>query len=148
MSIKLVEGAVAAGFGAADALVAAKVKGTGPGGIPWAVLLEGAGIAIGLVGEKVGIQSEVRDPILFASLTLAGARLSRAASSGNLMSGPKAWGGVAADTYRPAMGAGGGGGAAFRDGSTANLRLLPGRTAGMGPFTTSPTLFEAAGVTG
>ena len=144
--IRLTEGAVALGFGAADAFVENKVTSAGPGGVPWVVYLEALGLVGGLFGEKIGLSPEIRDPLAFSALTLAGARLSDAASAGQLAAGPKAWGkslgayssGLGAMNTPPSLPAN----------AAASIRLLPGRSASQSAFSMSPTLFEAAGVTG
>lgn len=149
MGVRMLEGSVALGFGAADALIASKVVGTGPGGIPWPVLFEGAGVAVGFFGSKVGVPVEVRDTTLIAALALAGTRLTRSALAGKLMSGPKAWGGDAhggdyfagGDYSDPSVGGG--------RATTRSIRALPGSRGGgwsvSGGFV---PLAEAPGVAG
>jgi len=144
--IRLVEGAVAVGFGAADAMVQSKT-GTGPGGVPWVVIFEGAGAAAGLFGDKIGVPSEMRDPLAFASLSLIGARLAHAAQAGTLAQGPKAWGG-AVGGYSPNAALNPMPQGVLPASAAASIRLLPGRSATQSAFSMSPTLFEAAGVTG
>lgn len=148
--IRLIHGGVALGFGAADALISAKVATSGPFGVPVPVLLEGAAVAAGLWGDKVGLPADVRDPLLLSALGLAGARLTKVALRGQLASGPRAWGGdldLAAD-------AGGRGGDAGRSGAIAQLparsgvRMLPGRVAVGGAFSLYPGAQESAGVAG
>jgi hypothetical protein len=142
--IRLTEGAVAVGLGAADAFI--EDHGNGPGGIPWVVYLEAVALAAGLFGEKVGLGTEIRDPLAFAGLTLAGSRLTDAAQAGKLAAGPRAWGsslgayssGLGAMNAPPNLPAN----------AAASIRLLPGRSASQSAFSMSPTLFEAAGVTG
>jgi hypothetical protein len=150
--VRMTEAAVAVGFGAADALVAAKVKGLGPGKIPWPVYLEGAGIAAGLFGDKVGIGTEIRDSVLFASLTLAGSRVTRVAMAGALLKGPAAWGGAGGDpTYSLSAGQGGDQLSDGAGGGTRSVRLLAGRRApsgGVGGASIYPAMSEMAGVAG
>jgi hypothetical protein len=142
--IRLTEGAVALAVGAADAFI--EDKGNGPGGIPWVVLLDGVALLGGLFGEKVGLGPEIRDPMAFAALAVAGARLTDAAQAGKLAAGPKSWGaslgayssGVGAANLPPSLPAN----------AAASIRLLPGRSASQSAFSMSPTLFESAGVTG
>lgn len=142
--IRIVEGAVAVGLGAADAFI--EDHGNGPGGIPWVVYLEGLALAGGLFGDKLGLDAEIRDPLAFASLTLLGSRLTDAAQAGKLAMGPTAWGaslgayssGLGAMNTPPSLPAN----------AAASIRLLPGRSASQSAFSMSPTLFESAGVTG
>lgn len=142
--IRLVEGAVAVGVGAADAFI--EDKGNGPGGVPWVVYFDGLALAGGLFGEKVGLAPEIRDPLAFGALAVIGARLTDAAQAGKLSQGPKAWGaslgayssGLGAMNTPPSLPAN----------AAASIRLLPGRSASQSAFSMSPTLFEAAGVTG
>jgi hypothetical protein len=145
----MLEGGVALGFGAGDALIAGKVAGMGPGGIPWPVLYEGAGVAVGFFGSKVGVPVEVRDTLLISSLSLAGARVTRAALAGKLMSGPKAWGGegdVGGD-YSFADSSSGGGRALP---AARSIRALPGSRVGGGWSVSGGfvPLAEAPGVAG
>ena len=147
MGVRLLEGGIAVGFGAGDALVASKVAGTGPGGIPWTVYYEAAGVATMLFGAKVGVSAEVRDTVGIAALSLAGARVTRAAVAGKLMAGPKAWGGdgEGGDFYGdPGDGAGGGAP------SSRSIRALPGSNRGGGWSVTGGyvPLAEAPGVAG
>jgi hypothetical protein len=143
--LRLVEGAVAVGFGAADAFVQAK-SGNGPGGVPWVVYFEGLGAAAGLFGDKIGLSREIADPLEFAGMKLAGARLSHAASSGALMQGPKAWGGaVGAYSARTAAKAAPAG---LPPGADQAIRMLPGRSFTQSAFSQGPTLVEAAGMMG
>lgn len=144
--IRIVEGAVAVAAGAVDALVQSKVAGSGPGGIPWIVYAEAGMVGAGLFGDKIGLPSEVRDPLAFAGLTLAGARLTHAAAGGALLQGPKAWGGaVGAYSARQDVKAAP---HALPANAAASIRLLPGRSPAQSAFSMSPTLFEASGVTG
>lgn len=143
--IRLVEGGIGVGFGAVDALVATKVTTKGPGGISWPVYLEGAGVLAGLFGNKIGLNTEHADALAISALTLAGARLARAAATGALMQGPRAWGG---DGDASAMFDSGASAPALPGSAAASIRLLPGRTAQQSAFSMSPVLFEAPGVTG
>lgn len=158
MGIRLLdtEHLVAVGFGAGDALVTAKVKGMGPGGIPWPVLYEGVGVVAGLFGSKVGIPPAVRDSVLISSLALAGSRLSRVAMAGKLMTGPKAWGGDSAggdfNFGDPSQATGG---AALPAGSfpaafagRPGLRALTGRGGGWSISGAQVPFAEAPGVLG
>jgi hypothetical protein len=142
--IRLTEGAVALAVGAGDAFI--EDKGNGPGGIPWVVFFDAIALAGGLFGDKVGLSTEIRDPLAFAALATVGARLTDAAQAGKLAQGPKAWGsslgayssGLGAMNAPPSLPAN----------AAASIRLLPGRSASQSAFSMSPTLFEAAGVTG
>jgi hypothetical protein len=131
MGVRLLEGGVALGFGAGDALIASKVSKMGPGGIPFPVYYEAAGVAAMLFGNKIGISPEVRDVVGIAALSLAGARVTRAALAGKLMSGPKAWGGDAhgGDFFSADPGTGGGGPAAAFP-TSRTIRALPGGRGG------------------
>lgn len=144
--IRLVEGAVAAGVGAADAFISDKA-GAGPGGIPWNVLYEGGVLAVGLFGDKLGISAEIRDPMAFAGITIAARRLVKAADAGTLAQGPKAWGATARGAYSSGVAAANTP-PSLPYNAAASIRLLPGRSATQSAFSMSPTLFEAAGVTG
>lgn len=137
----MVESGLAVGFGAADALITAKVRGAGPGRIPWPVYFEAAGVAAAFFGDKVGITGEVRDVVGISALALAGSRLARVAMAGNLAKGPSAWGG---DYNLPAATGGGGGGQALPS-SRRNIRQLPGMG---GVSTWDLTASEAPGVAG
>ena len=101
------EAGLAVGIGAADAAIAKKVTGTGPGKVPWAVYFEAAGIAAGVFGGTLGLGSDIRDPILISSLALAGQRATRYAMAGVLMN-PAGWAGAGGDgdsgAYFPAGG--------------------------------------------
>jgi hypothetical protein len=147
VGVRLLEGGVALGFGAGDALVASKVTGMGPGGIPWTVYYEAVGIAAGLFGDKVGLSSEIRDPLLFSALSLAGVRATRAALAGKLMSGPKAWGGhgEGGDVFGTWAGDPGSGGMAYPAIAGPRVRAMPGRGGG---FSVWPVTQEAPGVAG
>jgi hypothetical protein len=152
MAIRMLdtEHLTAVAFGAGDALVTGKVTGSGPGGIPWPVLYEGAGVVAGFFGEKVGIPAQVRDSVLISSLALAGARLTRAALAGKLMSGPKAWGGDHAygGDYSSLSDGSGGGGQAVLPGP-ARLRVMNQARGGGFSLTGSAVPFlEPAGVAG
>lgn len=155
MGVRLLEGGVALGFGAGDALIASKVAGMGPAGIPWPVYYEAAGVAAGLFGRKVGIPAEVGDVAMIAALSLGGARLTRAALAGKLMSGPRAWGGDAhGGDYTGGYldGSGGlatGGVAAYA--TPRSIRALPGIAGRGGGWSVSGgyvPLAEAPGVAG
>lgn len=143
----MVEGGVAVGFGAADALIAAKVTGTGPGRVPWPVYFEAAGIAAGFFGDKVGIPTEVRNTAMVSALALAGARLTRVALAGRLAQGPSAWGGdfIAGASGDPSLASGGGGSTPLLGGGRRNIRALPGMG---GVSTWDSSAFEAPGVAG
>lgn len=147
--MRLLHGGVAIGIGAADALVTSKVAQRGPGGISFAVYLEAAAIAVGLWGSKVGVDAEVRDAALLSGLTLAGARITNAAAKGQLMAGPKAWGGD--PYYGTSTGGDGGdlaaGGAPARM-APASVRVLPGKAATGGGYSLFPASQEAPGVAG
>jgi hypothetical protein len=146
--IRFMHGGIALAVGAGDALVTSKVTGTGPGGIPWAVYFESAAVAAGIFGGKIGIDADVRDPLLLSGLALAGARLTRVAAVGKLMSGPKAWGGEGGDFgSADASLASGGRGIAAIAGRPA-VRLLPGRAAVGGSISLYPAQQEMAGVAG
>jgi hypothetical protein len=145
MGIRIAEGGIAVGFGAADALVTAKITTKGPGNIPWPVYLEGAGIAAGFFGEKVGLPVEVRDTVMVSALALAGARLTRVAMAGNLAKGPSAWGGDYNLPAAAASGAGGGGNTPLLGGGRRNIRALPGVG---GVSTWDAGAFEQPGVAG
>lgn len=138
----MVESGIAVGFGAADALITAKVTGAGPGRIPWPVYFEAAGVAAGFFGDKVGIPTEVRDVVGISALALAGSRLARVAMAGNLAKGPSAWGG---DYTLPAATSTGGGGGGALPSSRRNIRQLPGMG---GVSTWDLTASEAPGVAG
>jgi hypothetical protein len=144
MGVRLLEKSVALGFGAGEALVAGKVAGSGPGGIPWPVYYEAAGVAAMLFGDKIGIQAEVRDTVGIAALSLAGARVTKAALAGKLMSGPKAWGGdgEGGDLFAADPGAAAGGGA------RSIRQLQNGRGGGWSVTGTYVPLAEAPGVAG
>ena len=151
MAIRLLdtEHLVAVGFGAGDALVTSKAVGTGPGGVPWPVLYEGAGVLAGFFGEKVGVRGAARDALLISSLTLVGARLTRNALAGRLMAGPKAWGG----DYDASSSVSTGGGPAplAQLPGPAKLRMLNQAGARGGGFSiagASVPFFEPAGVAG
>lgn len=152
MGVRMLEGGVALGFGAGDALIAAKVAGMGPGGIPWPVYYEAAGIAAGLFGSKLGIPAEVGDVAMIAALSLGGARLTRSALAGKLMVGPKAWGGDAhGGDYSGGYLDGGvaTGGVAFA--TPRSIRALPGIAGRGGGWSVSGgyvPLAEAPGVAG
>lgn len=144
--IRLTEGAVALAAGAADSFI--EDKGVGPGGVPWSVYFEAVALAGGLFGEKVGLSTEIRDPLAFAALALVGSRLTDAAQKGVLAQGPKAWGFVGAKgAYSSGLGAMNTP-PALPANAAASIRLLPGRSASQSAFSMSPTLFESAGVTG
>lgn len=150
--MRLLHGGVAIGIGAADALVTSKVSQRGPGGISFAVYLEAAAIAVGLWGSKVGVDAEVRDSALLSGLTLAGARLTNAAAKGQLMAGPKAWGGdpfYGTSTGGDAgdLAAGGMAGARFAPAPPA-VRVLPGKVAAGGGYALYPATQESPGVAG
>lgn len=156
MAVRLLHGGVALGFGAADAFVSSKVAQMGPGGIPFSVYLEAAGVVAGIWGDKVGVSADVRDPLLLSALGLAGARLTRAAMANKLMAGPKAWGG---DPFYGTSTGGdfnsvggmydGSGGAAQTPAIAArSVRLLPGRAAVGGGYSLYPASQEAPGVAG
>lgn len=150
--IRLIHGGVALGFGAADALISAKVGQSGPLGVPVPVYLEGAAIAAGLWGDKVGLSADVRDPLLLSALGLAGARLTRVAIRGQLTQGPRAWGGdldVSADAAgRGGEGGGGRSAAIAQLPARSGVRMLPGRAAVGGAFSLYPGAQESAGVAG
>lgn len=152
MGVRMTEAAVAIGFGAVDAFVTAKVTATAPGGIPLPVVVEGAGVLGGLFGDKIGLGADIHQPLFFASAALLGARLTRAAVSGKLMSGPKAWGGVGGDpTYALSAGMGGDQLALGGAGGSRSVRLLAGRRAGasaVGGASVYPAVSEAPGVAG
>lgn len=155
MGVRMTEAAVAVGFGAADAFVTAKVSGAAPGGIPWPVVLEGVGLLGGLFGDKVGLGADVHQPLFFAAASLAGARLTRAAVSGKLMSGPKAWGGVGVVGNADPMYTLSAGAADMPPGSlgggAGSVRLLAGRAIGgraRGGASVYPAMSETAGVAG
>lgn len=140
---------MAAGFGAGDALVTSKVAGAGPGGIPWSVYYEGAGIAAMLFGGRVGIPAEVRDSVGLSAIALAGARLTRAALSGKLMSGPQAWGGDQLVGGDYSLADGSGGGAALPGAHVARIRALSaGRGGGWNTTGDLVPFKEAPGVMG
>jgi hypothetical protein len=146
--IRLLHGGIALGFGAVDALVSSKVT-QAPAGIPASVILEGVGVAAGLWGDKVGLDADVRDPLLLGALAMAGARLTRAAAAGKLMAGPKAWGGdpfystsTGGDFADPGMG-----GARSMPAPPA-VRVLPGQVARGGGYQLYPASQEAPGVAG
>lgn len=135
------EGGVAVGFGAIDAIITSKVKSAGPGGIPWPVIYEVGGLAVGMFGGKVDVPSEVRDTVLVSSLALLGSRGARLAMSGKLLAGPKAWGGInTADAV--------GGHAPSAATAARQLRALPGGRGGIGPGGWYAPQREAAGVVG
>ena len=145
----MIEKAVALGFGAGDAVVASKVPGMGPGGIPWPVYYEAAGLAIGFFGNKVGVSEATRDTVLIAALAQLGARGARVAMAGKLMLGPRAWGGAeggyaSGDMTSPGD-AGTGGAPAM---SAGRPRLLAGARAQGGGFSVWPVSQEAPGVAG
>ena len=146
--IRLTHGAVAFGFGAADALVTSRLTKLGPGGIPFSVYLEAAGVVAGVWGDKVGLNADVRDPLLLSALGLAGARLTRATLSNKLMAGPRAWGG----DYLSAGGDGdysmlAAGGSPALVAAPGRVRLLPGRAVG-GSIGIYPAQQEMAGIAG
>jgi hypothetical protein len=87
------ESLTAVGFGAADAVVGAKVTKKLPGNISAQVALEGAGILFGLFGQKLGFGADVRDPVMISALALAGARGAKLAMAGNLFK-PGQWSSV------------------------------------------------------
>lgn len=151
--IRLLHGGVAVGLGAADAFITKKVAQRGPGGISWSVYLEGAAIAAGLAHRQLKLDADFADPLLLAGLTLAGARLTNAAAAGQLMAGPKAWGGD------PFYGTSTGGdmqvGGMFDNtGGAPSLpapravRVLPGRAAVGGGYSLYPASQESPGVAG
>jgi len=140
MAVRLVESAIAAGFGAGDALIQAKVKTKGPGNIPWGVIYEASGIAVGFFGDKVGLGADVRDSVLLASMALAGARLTRVSLAGNLAKGPSAWGG----DFMSDPGGAAGGGAAVP--AHPSVRLLAGHGGDSLPGTYP--VMESPGVAG
>lgn len=134
------EGGIALAVGAGDALVAAKVGGTAPGGIPWPVAYELGGVLVGIIGGKVGVPTEARDTVLLSSLALLGARGARVAMAGKLLSGPAAWGGVnTADAV-------GGGSHTMTAGAKRPQLVAAARGGGPGGWY-APTS-EAAGVVG
>jgi hypothetical protein len=156
MAIRLLdtEHLTALGFGAGDALVTAKVTGTGPGGIPWPVYYEAAGVAVMFFGDKVGLPAGVRDSAGISALALLGARVTRAAVKGQLMSGPRAWGGDQGDVGGDFLSGGNGYGDNSGGGRAlppaAKVRLMQGQRVG-GGFSISglPVAFsEPAGVAG
>ena len=130
-------------------MVAAKVARMGPGGIPFPVYYEAAGLALGFFGDKVGVGAEIRDTVLVSSLALLGSRVARAGLAGKLMAGPKAWGGEG-DGYAN-IGAGGGEGGDYDlggvpGGGRSRVRMLPGARGG--GFSVWPVSQEAPGVAG
>jgi hypothetical protein len=151
--IRLLHGGVAVGVGAADALLTSKVSRRGPGGISFAVYLEALSVAAGLWGGRVGVDADVRDSLLLAGLTLGGARLTNAAAKGQLMAGPKAWGGD--PFYGTSTGGDYGQGGMFDNAGGAPslpapraVRVLPGRAAVGGGYSIYPATQEAPGVAG
>lgn len=141
--IRLGHGAVAVGFGAIDAVVSAKVA-QAPLGVPAPVWLEGLGVAAGWFGGKVGIDADIRDPLLVSSLALAGSRLTRVAMAGKLAQGPRAWGGDM-DAAAAALPAAGGRGS-LPAGRPAVRALGPGAVGGS--LSLYPPLQERSGVAG
>ena len=138
MSLRLVEGGIAAGFGALDQAVAQKA-GSGPLGQKWSLYLELAGLAAGAFGSKVGIGGEVRAPLTYSSLALLGARGARYALAGNLFK-PGAWAGM-----------GGEGGGEGGDSSILPLNSGGGRAfdkRGQGGYPISAQIMEAPGIAG
>lgn len=149
MGVRMTEGVIAALAGAGDALVTSKVSIHLPGGVPPAVAYEGLLIVGGLFGDKVGISREHADAALIAGLTLGGARVTRVALAGKLMSGPAAWGGAGGDpTYALSAGSSGGDQLAAGGAGARSVRLLAGRRAGVGGASIYPAMSEAPGVAG
>lgn len=143
------EKGVAFAFGAGDAVIAAKAPGMGPGGIPWPVYYEAAGLAVGFFGGKVGVSETTRDTVLIAALAQLGARGARVAMAGKLMQGPKAWGGAeggygSGDVLSPGDAGTGGAGA----GAGRPRLLTAGKSAQGGGFSVWPVSQEAPGVAG
>src|SRR5438105_2677887 len=100
MSVRLVEGGIAAGFGALDQFVTSKAGSTGSlpgvGAQKWSLVLELAGVAAGVWGRKVGLSTEVRAPLMYSSLALLGQRGARYAMAGSLFK-PGAWNAMGGD---------------------------------------------------
>ncbi len=142
--IRLVEGAVAVGVGAADAFI--EDKGAGPGGVPWVVYFDGLAIGAGLFGERFGLAREIADPLAFAALAVAGARLTDAAQAGKLAQGPRSWG-ASVGAYSHQMAAANAP-AGLPAAAASSIRLLPGRSFTQSAFSMSPTLVEASGTMG
>jgi hypothetical protein len=137
---RVVDTVIGGGFGALDAAVASKA-GVGPGGFPWSLYLELGGAALGLVGGKVGISGEHRDPLFISSVTLLGRRAAMYGMKGALFN-PKGWAAIGGEG-----GWGGDGDAStqFTQGGAGGApRLLPGR----GGYPLFPAMTEAAGIAG
>jgi hypothetical protein len=145
MSVRLVEGGIAAGFGALDQFVTSKAGTTNFGGSffnqKWSLYLELAGVAAGLWGRKVGLSEEVRTPVGISALALLGQRGARYAMGGNLFK-PGAWAGMGGDV-------GGNGDISPMGGGRAeSAPLLKVRGGGMGGYPTYPPTSEAPGIAG
>lgn len=166
MGFELVESLTAAGFGAADAAIAAKVTQKLPGNLSMSFGWEIAGVLAGVYGNKVGLGEKTRDPIMFAALGALGARAARLAMAGKLLQ-PSQWGvggagdGIGGDGgMSDGSGAAASGGDAFggpapalgavyRGPSNApGVRLLAPRGGMGGSFGLLPSTTEAAGVAG
>jgi len=160
---EVVESLTAAGFGAADAAIAAKVTQKLPGNLSMSFGFEVAGVLAGVYGGKLGLGEKSRDPIMFAALGALGARAARLAMAGKLfqfsqwgVGGEQGGDGGMSDGSGAAAAAGGdgwGGGApavpfARVYGGARNapgVRQLPGRGGSFGIY---PSTTEAAGVAG
>jgi hypothetical protein len=141
MSVRLTEAAISAGFGAADAAVSAR-GGLGPGKMPWALYLEGAGAAAGLWGGMLKLSGEVRDTLLISSLTLLGRRATIYGMKGALTK-PALWGGIGGDgTFADTSGYDAG--VAVASGGGPNARLMQAR----GGYPLYPASQESAGIAG
>jgi hypothetical protein len=143
MSVQLMEALTASGFGAADAVIAAKVTQKLPGNIPMSVGFEAAGILVGMFGQKFGLGADIRDPIMISALALGGARAARLGMAGKLFQ-PSQWGSVGGD---------GGGDSGYA--AAASVPVLPAsrapgvrRIGGRGGYGIYPYQEEMGGVAG
>jgi hypothetical protein len=154
MAIRLVEPGIALGFGALDGVITSKAGTTGWGGASgmfnqkWSLVLELAGVAAGAWGRKVGLSTEVREPLLYTSLGLLGVRGARYAMAGNLTK-PGSWAGmggddsnVGGDAFGNLLTVQGGGAPAGPVGPALKIR------GGVGGYPVYPPTAEAPGIAG
>ncbi len=166
MAFELVESLTAAGFGAADAAIAAKVTQKLPGKLSMSFGFEVAGVLAGVYGGKLGLGEKSRDPIMFAALGALGARAARLAMAGKLFQFSQ-WGvggagdGAGGDGFAlsDSSGAAVSGGDGWGGGAPAvpfsriyggarnapGVRMLPGRGGSFGLY---PSTTEIAGTAG
>ena len=157
VAVEIIEQLTAAGFGAADAAIAAKVTQKLPGNLSMAFGWELAGVATMLFGRRVGIGREISDPVGLVALGLLGARASRLAMAGKLTQ-PSQWGvggdGAGGDSFGGDTDFAAGGGAPVQVVPSSRLyggaRNAPGiRQIGRGgSFALLPATTEARGVAG